>query len=61
MMETLSSWIFGQQLGDYNLEELTAELFYAEANLLLSFLTFVQVSPVSVDFCFMSTFHSGWS
>ena len=43
-METLSSWMFGQKLDSYSPEELTAEIFYAEANLLLSFLTFLQVS-----------------
>ncbi len=43
-METVTSWMFGQKLDDYNPEELTAEIFHAEANLLLSFLTFLQVS-----------------
>ena len=44
MMESLSGWVFGQRLDDLTDEELQAEILYAEANLLLSFLTFLQVS-----------------
>ena len=43
-MESLSGWVFGQRLDDLTDEELQAEILYAEANLLLSFLTFLQVS-----------------
>ena len=43
-MESLSGWVFGQRLDDLSDEELQAEILYAEANLLLSFLTFLQVS-----------------
>lgn len=43
MMESLSGWVFGQRLDDLTDEELQAEILYAEANLLLSFLTFLQV------------------
>ena len=42
-MESLSGWVFGQRLDDLTDEELQAEILYAEANLLLSFLTFLQV------------------
>lgn len=43
VMESLSGWVFGQRLDEHTPSELQAEVFYAEANLLLSFLTFVQV------------------
>lgn len=43
MMESLSSWVFGQRLDNYTASELQAEIFYAEANLILSFLIFLQV------------------
>ena len=43
-MESLSGWVFGQRLDDLTDEELQAEILYAEANLLISFLTFLQVS-----------------
>jgi hypothetical protein len=50
-MESLSGWVFGQRLDDLTDEELQAEILYAEANLLLSFLTFLQVSiPHSISF-----------
>ena len=42
-MESLSGWVFGQRMDGYTPFELQAEVFYAEANLLLSFLTFLQV------------------
>ena len=44
VVESLSGWVFGQRLDDLTDEELQAEILYAEANLLLSFLTFLQVS-----------------
>jgi hypothetical protein len=43
MIENLSGWVFGQRLEEHSPSELQAEVFYAEANLLLSFLTFLQV------------------
>lgn len=46
MMESLSGWVFGQRLDSHTPSELQAELFYAEANLLLSFITFLQVNDV---------------
>ena len=44
VIESLSSWVFGQRMDNYSTVELHAEIYYAEANLLLSFLTFIQVS-----------------
>ena len=43
VVESLSGWVFGQRLDDLSDDELQAEILYAEANLLLSFLTFLQV------------------
>lgn len=54
MVESLSGWVFGQRLDDLTDEELQAEILYAEANLLLSFLTFLQVP---FPFHYLSLFH----
>ena len=43
VLESLSSWVFGQRMDNYSTVELHAEIYYAEANLLLSFITFLQV------------------
>ena len=44
MMESLSGMVFGQKMDLYTPAELHSEIFYAECNMLLSLLTFFQVS-----------------
>ncbi len=45
IVSSLSHWIFGNssRMDNFSALELHAEIYYAEANLLLSFLTFIQV------------------
>ncbi len=46
VMESISGWVFGQRLDGHTPSELQAEVFHAEANLLLSFLTFLGVRSI---------------